>query len=217
MIRINLLPAEQRRGNRLPPKVLAAAFGGALAVSGAIGWFGLVYFGDLGKAESALAAVDVKLAERQKHVTYHDQLEANKKESALRVQTIHDIAKSRRVWSKFLDEVVDVVNNNGDTERHVAWFNSIQIKNDPVKGATISMPSSVQDADRSRLANFHEDLEASPFAKDLLSKSDPSYKVEEDKQRTPSTSMQFNLQLQLQPTVQSKPAPKAAAPAPAKK
>lgn len=214
MIRINLLPIEQRRGSRLSPKVLAVAFGAALAVSGAIGWFGLVYFGDLGTAESQLQAIEAKLSDRKKSVVYHDQLQANKGESALRVQTIQDIAKSRRVWSKFLDEVLDVVNNNGDTDRHVAWFDSIQMHNDG-KGATVTMPTSVQDVDRSRLANFHDDIDAAPFANELVSKSEPSYRVETDKVRVPPTSMAFQLQLQLSPPL---PAPgqsgKVSAPAP---
>ena len=51
MIRINLLPAEYRRGNRISPKVLGAAFGAALAVAASIGWFGIVYFGELGQLE----------------------------------------------------------------------------------------------------------------------------------------------------------------------
>jgi Tfp pilus assembly protein PilN len=212
MIRINLLPAEQRSGNRVPAKVLAAAFGAALATSAAIGWFGIVYFGDLGSVEAELASVEAKLADRQKKVVYYDQLESNKKDYALRVQTIQDIAKSRRVWSKFLDELIDVVNNNGDTERHVAWFDSVTVKNDPKKGATVTLPSLVQDEDRGRLANFHEDLEASPFGKDLMSKTDPGYKVEEEKARIPPKSMSFALQLQFQPTVKEapKPAPKPA-------
>ena len=216
MIRINLLPVEQRSGNRVPPKVLAAAFGAALATSAAIGWFGIVYFGDLGAAESQLAAADATLADRLKKVGYYDQLESNKKDYALRVQSIQDIAKSRRVWSKVLDELIDVVNNNGDTDRHVAWFDRIDVKNDPKKGATVTLPSMVQDEDRGRLANFHEDLEASPFGKDLFSKTDPGYKVEEEKNRVPPKSMSFEVQLQFQPTVKEapKPAPK---PAPAPK
>ena len=212
MIRINLLPVEQRNGNRVPPKVLAAAFGAALAVSAAVGWFGLAYFGDLGAAESRLAEVEAKLGERQKKVAYYEQLESNKKDYAMRVQTIQDIAKSRRVWSRFLDDLIEVVNNNGDTDRHVAWFDGITVKNDPKKGATVSLPSQVQDEDRGRLANFHEDLEAAPFGKDLLSKTDPGYKVEEEKSRVPPKSMSFALQLQFQPTV--KEAPKAQKPAP---
>jgi len=216
VIRINLLPADLRRGNRVPTKVLAAAFAAALAVSGAIGWFGLVYFGDLGDAELQLREVEAKLAEQSKKAAYHDQLDANKKDYALRVQTIQDISKSRRVWSRFLDELIDVVNNNGDTDRHLAWFDSIGMKNDPKKGAQVTMPASVQDSDKSRLANFHDDLEAAPFAKDLLSKSDPVYKIEKDKVRIPQAAMAFRLELQFKPTVQetpkAKPAPKPANP-----
>ena len=221
MIRINLLPADLRRGNRIPPKVLAAAFAAAVATSGSIGWFGLVYFGDLGAAENALAATEAKLAEREKRVVYHDDLQANRKDYSSRVQTIQDIGKSRRVWSRFLDELIDVVNNNGDTERHLAWFNGITVKNDAVKGATVNMPGNVQDADKSRVANFHEDLEAAPFAKDLASKTDPTFKLEVEKNRIPSQSLAFPLLLTFKsavkdPKAKAAPAP-AQAPAPAKK
>jgi hypothetical protein len=219
VIRINLLPADLRRGNRVPTKVLAAAFAAALAVSGAIGWFGLVYFGDLGTAEQQLVEVEARLAEQSKKAAYHDQLDANKKDYALRVQTIQGISKSRRVWSRFLDELIDVANNNGDTDRHLAWFDGITMKNDPKKGALVQMPASVQDSDKSRLANFHDDIEAAPFAKELLSKSDPVYKIEKDKVRIPESSMAFRLELQFKPTVveppkaKPKPATPPAAPA----
>lgn len=217
MIRINLLPADLRRGNRLSPKVLAAAFAGAIATSGAIGWFGIVYFGDLGGAESALREIEAKLTEREKRVVYHDDLQANRKDYAARVQTIQDIGKSRRVWSKFCDELIDVVNNNGDTERHLAWFNSLTVKNDAVKGATVNLPGNVQDADKSRVANFHEDIEAAPFAKDLAAKTDPTFKLEVDRVRIPAQSLAFPLVLTFQPAIKDPKAKgaKPATPAPA--
>jgi hypothetical protein len=219
VIRINLLPADLRRGNRVPTIVLAAAFVAALAVSGTVGWFGLVYFGDLGNAEEQLVEVEAKLAEKSKKAAYHDQLDANKKDYALRVQTIQDISKSRRVWSRFLDELIDLANNNGDTDRHLAWFDGVTMKNDPKKGALVQMPASVQDSDKSRLANFHDDIEAAPFAKDLSSKSDPVYKIDKDKVRVPESSMAFRLELQFKPTIveapkaKPKPANPPAAPA----
>ncbi|HEX5053559.1 MAG TPA: hypothetical protein VFZ65_17405 [Planctomycetota bacterium] len=207
MIRINLLPADLRRGNRIAPKVLATAFVAAIAVSAAIGWFGIVYFGDLGDAEAKLQTVEAKLAEREKRVAYFDKLQANKKEYGSRVQTIADISKSRRLWSKFCDELIDVVNNNGDTERHLAWFDSITVKGDPKKGATVTMPGFVQDADKSRVANFHEDIEAAPFARDLIWKSDPTFKLETDASRVPPSSLRFPLVLQFEPPVGSTKAP----------
>lgn len=212
MIRINLLPLELRRGNRVPARVLAGAFGAAIAVSAAIGWFGIVYFGDLGAAEQALADVETKLVEKEKRAAYHAQLEANRKDYAERVQTIQQIGQSRRLWSKFCDELLDVVSNNGDTDRHLAWFRSITVKNDPKKGATVTMPGAVQDGDSSRIANFHDDLESAPFAIDLLSKSDQSWRLETDKVRTPAQSLTFPLVLQFKPTVkEAAPAKPAAA------
>ena len=76
------------------------------------------------------------------------------------------------------------------------------------------MPGSVQEADKSRLANFHEDIEAAPFAKDMAWTTDPTFKVETDAARIPAASLRFPLVLQFEPSV---PAPKAPANTPAKK
>ena len=147
MIKINLLPADLRRGNRLPPRILAAAFGAALIISAAVGWFGLVYFGSLADAEHQLVKVTAQLDSRGAKVKYHDQLAASQKDYALRVQTIQDIGLSRRVWSQFMDDLIDVVNNNGATERHLAWFDRINVKGDPKKGVKVTLPSNVQGED----------------------------------------------------------------------
>lgn len=212
MIRINLLPPELRRGNRLPARVIAAAFGAAVATSAAIGWFAIVYFGDLGNAEQSLQAVEAKLAEKEKRVTYHTLLDQNRKEYAERVQTIQTIGKSRRLWAKFADELIDVVNQR-DLDRHLAWFRSISVKGDPKKGATVTMPASVQGDESSRVANFHEDLEGAPFYPDLLMKSDPTWRLVVEKDRTPSASLDFPLVMQFKPTI-VEPPKKAAAKAP---
>lgn len=201
MIRINLLPAEMRRGNRLPARVIAAAFVAAVVSSASVGWFGLVYFGDLSAAEERLVEFENRLSSMQKQVAYQGELEKNKKDYAARVQTIQDIAKSRRLWSKFCDELVDIVNNNGDTERHLAWFSGIAVKSDAKKGASVTMPGSVQGEDKSRIANLHEDLEGASFAAEI-DKSDPSFKLDLDKKRKPSESLSFPLVLQFKPPAQ---------------
>lgn len=201
MIRINLLPAEMRRGNRLAARVLIAAFASALAVSASIGWFGVVWFGQLAAAEQKLSQVEQKLGAKEQKAAYHDQLQNNKQDYAQRVQTIQDIGKSRRLWSKFLDELIDVVNNNGNTERHLAWLTKMTVRTDPKKGATIDIPAHVQDADKSRLANFHEDLEHAPFADEVTAKSVPTWQVKLTKERTPPQSLSFPLMLELAPRV----------------
>lgn len=169
-----------------------------MVASGAIGWFGVVWFGDLGDAETRLEALDRKLSERERRAAYHTQLEANRKDYLERVQTIQEIGKSRRQWCRYLDELIDVV-NNGNTDRHVAWFDSIAVKSDP-KGATMTVPASVQGDESAKVANFHDDLESAPFARELASKSEPTWRLETQKDRLPAASMVFPLVLQFRPS-----------------
>ena len=58
MIRINLLPEEYRRSERTSPKIFAATLGGVILVCSVFGWFGFVYFGELGKLEAEHAAIE---------------------------------------------------------------------------------------------------------------------------------------------------------------
>ncbi len=206
MIRINLLPVEYRRGNRISPKLLATAFGSALAVAGSIGWFGIVYFGELGELERQDVTVTAELAQKKKKGEYYDKLEANRQDYTARVQTIQDIGRSRRVWSKFIDELVDVVNNNGDTERHLSWFESMAVRTDQrTRGATINLPGSVEGGEMAKVANFHQDIESSPLFADVLSKTAPGGKIEIDRTRVPAESFRFQLQLNLKPMVETAP------------
>jgi Tfp pilus assembly protein PilN len=198
MIRINLLSLQQRRGNRISASLIAAALAAAVVVSGAIGWFGLVWFGDLGDAEARMDALDRKMSEREKRIAYYTQLEVNRNDYLERVKTIQEIGQSRRQWCRYLDELIDVV-NTGNTDRHVVWFDSIAVKSD-VKGATMSIPASVQGDQSAKVANFHDDLDAAPFIKDLVSKSDPTWRLEIQKDRMPPASMVFPLVLQFLPS-----------------
>jgi Tfp pilus assembly protein PilN len=218
MIHVNLLPVEQRRGNRLPLRVLGAGAGATLVAAGAIGWFAVVWLVDLGGAEQRLAALEQQLAAREPKLAYHAQLEQNRKDYQERVQTIQSIAQSRRLWSKFCDELIDVVNNNGNTDRHLTWFGGITMKSDP-KGSTVNlMSAAVQDDDTSKVANLHDDFDAAPFAADVVSRSEPTWKLELNKARTPAASLVFPLTIQLRPMAPAaadKTKPKSATTAPA--
>lgn len=223
MIHVNLLPVEQRRGNRLPMRVLAAGAAAALGAAGAVGWLAVVWFVDLGSVEQRLTALEQQLATREPKLVYHGKLEQKRKDYQERVLTIQSIAQSRRLWSKFCDELIDVVNNNGNTDRHLAWFGGITMKSDP-KGSTVNLVSAaVQDDDTSRVANLHDDFDSAPFAADVVTRSEPTWKLELNKAKTPAASLVFPLTIQLRPMVpaatdkpKAKPAPNAPAAQPQK-
>ncbi len=199
MIRINLLPVHYRRGHRISVRVLATAVGSAIVVCAAVGWFSLVYFGELGELETQHQLIAQDLEQKQQRAAYYDKLETNRKDYLSRVSTIQEIGKSRRLWSKFVDELLDVVNNDGNTDRHLAWFDGLNVSGEPKRGATVNLPGAVQGSEMNRIANLHEDIGNGPFWADIQSMSDPGGKLELDKTREPQESFRFTLQLQFKP------------------
>jgi len=59
------------------------------------------------------------------------------------VQTIQEIGNGRRCWTRFMDDLLDVVGNSGPIERHLAWFDGISVIGDLLTGSTLKMPGNV--------------------------------------------------------------------------
>lgn len=201
MIRINLLPPEYRRTERTSPKVFATTLLGVILVCSSFGWFGFVYLGELGNLEAEESAVSEDLASKKRQVGYHDALLKEAKEFEKRSDTIQAIGKSRIVWTKIVDELIDVVNNEGDTDRHLSWFKSMTVKpgDGKKKGPTITMPGWVQGDSLKKVADLHEDLEGAPFFVDVASKSAPSGVVQTNAKRIPPEALFFNLKWSFEP------------------
>lgn len=194
MIRINLLPEEFRRAERTSPKLFAAALLGIILVCCAGGWFGLVYFGELGELEVAERNLGENLTAKNQRAAYSDSLAKEKTAYEQREATIRQISSSRMLWTEFMDQLVDVVNNEGNTQRHLAWFGGIQVTDGSDKaGPTVTLPGQVQGALVKKVADFHDDIEGAPFAKDLISKSQPSGERKMNGKRNPPESYGFQL------------------------
>lgn len=200
MIRINLLPEEFRRAERSSPKVFAAMLVSVMVVCCAFGWFGYIYFGELGRLEVEHIEVSERLTNLNKQVAYHDALSKERADFQQRAKTIETISKSRVLWTKVLDEMIHVVHNDGDTERHRAWFRSMTVDDGRGKnGPTVSMPGWVQGSELRHVADFHDDIEQASFYKNTKEKSLPSGDINEDPTRTPKESLFFNLKWTFKP------------------
>ena len=195
MIRINLLPEDFRRSERTSIKLFAATLAAVVFVCSGVGWFGLVWFGELAQLEEERASVEDSLRQKRERVVYHDALEVEKKDYEARSETIMNIFRSRMSWTEVLDQMIDVVNNDGNTERHMAWFRSMSAREaaDSKNGPTVQMPGYVQGAKVSKVGDFHDDLEHAPFFVDIAEKSAPGGSVEMDQKRSPPEALAFDL------------------------
>lgn len=204
MIRINLLPEEYRRSSRTSPKVFAAILAAVMIVCGMFGWFGYIYFGDLGVLEVARVEAEELLAARKERVNYYDSLVTEKSDYTERAKTITQIADSRVLWTEVLDQMIDTVNNDGDIDRHMAWFRGMTVKDSrsAKQGPTVTMPGFVQGNDIRRLADFHDDLEQTPFYQWVAKKTLPSGDVQVDKKKKPAESLFFQLKWDFKPLSQ---------------
>lgn len=128
MIHINLLPESYRKPERTSPKVFAAALIGVIMVCSSLGWFGMVYFGELREVGSEHKDIDETLNGVNDRAALHTKLEQEQQDFSKRSGTITSIAQANMSWTKFMDELITVVTNDGNYERHVAWFSSIQVR-----------------------------------------------------------------------------------------
>jgi Tfp pilus assembly protein PilN len=194
MIRINLLPDELRRSEGTSTKVFAAMLIAVVLVCSAFGWFGIVYFGNLGELEAQHRQLDDELASLRDRCTYHDALVNEKGEYEKRSRTIQDIGQSRMSWTEVLDQLIDVVNNDGNTERHMAWYKGIAVtKGEANRGPTVLLPGYVQGKMIKKIADLHDDIEATRLAQDLIEVSPPQGSQEIDPKRNPPEAYFFNM------------------------
>jgi Tfp pilus assembly protein PilN len=201
MIRINLLPEEYRPSERTSPKLFAAVLMSVICVCGTFGWFGYVYLGELQQREAERIQLEEQLASKRESVQYHQGLTAERTDFQQRAKTLQEISESRVVWTRVLDELVDVVNNDGDVDRHRAWFDRLNVKDgrDAKVGPSLTMPGSVQGDSLDAVADFNEDVENASFYSFVASKGLPSARRNEDETRRPAESLSFQLELSFQP------------------
>ncbi len=202
MIRINLLPEAYRCAERTSPKVFAATLTGLILVCSSLGWFGMVYFAELDHMHVKHLGVTDTLAGVEKRAKLFDDLVKERKDFSMRADTIKSIAKGRRLWVRFLDELIDAVTSHGDSDRHVAWFSSIQVRGsrDDRKGPAIQMPAHVQGDDIRKIANLHDDVEKAKFFADMEEYSPPSGVKKIDEGLYPPESFSFNWKWQMKPS-----------------
>lgn len=215
MIRINLLPAEQRAATRSSAKVAVALFSAA-AVNGALAaLWAWTAFGDQARADAAVADAELALEGLRPRLERLKALEAEAKEHKAREEALADIARHRIAWTNKIDEFVDVVDAGGDGRRHLVWFDDLAVSRtvDPrakhvgeLKGAGHSGSEKF-----AHVANFLDDVEQSGFATGFQPPAPPegSQSVQ-DEELVPSEVWSFPLSMKIKAPEEPAPGKEAA-------
>ena len=116
--------------------------------------------------------------------------------------TLAEITKSRVCWTRKIDELIDVVNQGGEGQRHFVWLDDLIVdqKNDSRQNSFGSVRASGHSGSDNfaQVANFLEDLETSPFVRDFFPPAPPEgTQTVVDTELIPSEVWAFPLALNL--------------------
>ena len=199
MITINLLPQEFRRRDRTSPKVLAAVMGGVLLVTSSAGYLGYRWFGVLAEKEQEKTRLEENLRNLEQSAAYQEALVKEAAEYQKRSDTIQQISESRVLWTRKVDQLIDIVNNDGDTERHTVWFKNLTIRPGDGKaaGPALSLRAYSQTDQFAKVANFLDDVKRHDFFKDFRTISAPGGRVAVDPKKFPQETVEFPFDLSM--------------------
>jgi hypothetical protein len=165
MITINLLPDEYRRRAKSPIGMIAAIAAAVLVNASLIAYYGYLEFGTSANIETSRSVLQMDLDGLKPQVEYHKKLEQEITQRSAREKTLSEITRNRVLWTKTVDEVVDIVQAGREGIEHFIWFDDIDVKMESGAGGRgnsfgklkASGKSGSEDFDQ--VSNFLEDME----------------------------------------------------------
>lgn len=208
MITINLLPDEFRKRAQTPVKMVAAI---ALAVTvngGLFAWWCYLHFGVRANVETTRSVLQLDMDGLKPQVEYHEALQKEITTRSGREKTLAEITSNRVLWTKVLDELVDVVHSGREGIEHYVWFDDIQVKmEDAGVGRRKSSYGSLKagghsgSTDYEQVANFLEDIEDPTLSQLMKTLNKPAdleaKKNDPDEDLIPAVNWSFPLELEL--------------------
>lgn len=202
MILINLLPQEYRRKNRTPVRFTVGVCVAVAVNCSLLAWWAWLGFGVRAEVDSELAVHTDTMDSISPQIAYHRSLERENALYLSRETTLQGITSNRMSWAQKIDQLIDVVNRGGDGEKYLVWFNDLSVEQsaDPRRNSFGSIRSGGHSGNPNfaHVANFLEDLEASPFAVDFQPPAPPEGSQSSvDKDLMPAEVWSFPLDLAL--------------------
>jgi Tfp pilus assembly protein PilN len=207
MTRINLLPQDYRKKTATPLVVLLPTVGAiTLVLLLGFGWAWL-HFAELAKVEGVRAELETTLQSKAPAVTYVTSLKSEHADFENRKSTIKEIASSRVLWTKKLDELFDIATNDDNGSQYLIWLTTLEVKppaasgrGKAVAGESLTLKGHCF-ADKSPLQHynlFHAAVKHSDFFRDFVNLDDPAGKaVEFDDKLKPTSAWAMDLTLSM--------------------
>lgn len=201
MIKVNLLPLEYRKAEATPLKQFFATVGAVVLAAMAATIWAWVFFAKLEPAREEVKVLENEIAGQKGGLEYTKKLETRVKDLQSQYRKIDEVAKSRVVWSRKIDEIWELVVNPKAANRYEVWLKSLSCKVAPTKnsGGSLEFAGTSAGSQVYRLADFHEDVATSPFYADFQSMTAP-YGLREPltgEDRDPKEGWTFNFSLAL--------------------
>lgn len=203
MIRVNLLPQEFRKAEATPLKQFFATIGAVVIVAFAVVGMLYVKLWVLKPAKDKLETLKDEIRTQEGPVKLSKNIEAWLGEYKTQYKKIDEVADSRVVASRKLDEIWEVVVNPKVPGRYEVWLKNLAWKTNPggqKSGGDINFSGVSAGSQIARLSDFHEDLKTSDFFKEFDEITYP-YGTREDLggQREPKEGWSFTFNLNLRP------------------
>jgi Tfp pilus assembly protein PilN len=157
-----------------------------------------LYFGFLKEAETARDIAKEQYDNLAPMAKYADDLEREKLEYMKRSDVIKEIETTRILWTKKLDQLMAVVNNNGDIDRHWVWLKELKIAMGGSRVNGMNVKGFTVGDQYEQLSNFNEHLKQHElYHNDFISISNPTGSIVYDKKMNPTTAIEFAWDMQL--------------------
>jgi Tfp pilus assembly protein PilN len=209
VIHINLLPHEYRKAEATPiGRFLAIVIGAVLVTSGLVA-YGYVHYSELKGVREVRASVEEQYANKKAQAQISQNLQAEINAYETRRQAISQVARSRILQSRKLDEFLDIVHNGGNRDAYYVWLDRLSVTparrarrrgKGPGSGGTWAFDGYAETTEFSRVTNLRDAIRKDSFFEDFQQISMPNFKAQVwDDGLEPSSAGKFSYQMTLKP------------------
>lgn len=202
MITINLLPQEYRQKKRTPLKLMLAVAASVAINGGLVAYWAWTAFGVAAEVESELALLQDTSSSLSPQVAYHESLGKESQTFQSRETMLENITSKRVSWTSQVDQLLDVIHEGSGQNDYLVWLEdlSVDMKENKRNKAfgTMKAKGNSGSGDLSNVANFFDDIEASPLMESFGRPKPPEGSVStEDPELIPSRVFTFPFEMSL--------------------